>query len=120
MWSMQRIYYAGERFLTGTEIANALISYAAALAQQGTAGAVEIPVRHEHDGRTGVVHFLLGPASQLVTEEVEAVDDDEVRDDELVKRLRALTAELAPMHPVTRLSAPYRDESVDYDWTDEV
>ena len=117
---MQRIYYAGDRFLTGTDIANALVSYAAALAQRGTAGAIEIPVRHEDDGRTGVVNFLLGPASQIVTEEVEAVDYDEVHNNELVQRLRGLTAELAPMHPVTSHSQPDRDESVDYDWTDEV
>jgi hypothetical protein len=120
MWSMQRIYYAGDRFLTGTEIANALVSYAAALAQQGTAGAIEIPVRHEHDGRTSVVHFLLGPASQIVTEEVEADDYDEVHNDALVQQLRVLTSELAPMHPVTDQSQPDRVESVDYDWTDEV
>ena len=117
---MQRIYYAGDRFLTGTEIANALVSYAAALAQRGTAGAIEIPVHHEDDGRTGVVNFLLGPASQIVTEEVEAVDYDEVHNDELVQRLRGLAAELAPMHPVTSHSQPAREESVDYDWTDEV
>jgi hypothetical protein len=117
---MQRIYYGGDHFLTGTEIANALVSYAAALARQGTAGAIEIPVRHEDDGRTSVVNFLVGPASQIMTEEVQAPDGDEVRDDELVKRLRALTAELAPMHPVTNQSQPDRDEPVDYDWTDEV
>jgi hypothetical protein len=117
---MQRIYYAGDRFLTGTEIANALVSYAAALAQRGTAGAIEIPVRHEDDGRTGVVNFLLGPASQIVTEEVDAVDYDEVRNDDVLIRLRALTRELAPMHPVTSQSQPDREQSVDYDWTDEV
>ena len=117
---MQRIYYAGDHFLTGTEIANALVSYAAALAQRGTAGAIEIPVRHEDGGRTVVVNFLVGPASQIMTEEVEARDDDEVRDDEVVKRLRALTAELAPMHPLASQTPIDREDSVGYDWTDEV
>ena len=117
---MQRIYYAGDHFLTGTEIANALVSYATALAQQGTAGAIEIPVRHEDDGRMVVVNFLLGPASQIMTEELEGRDDDEVRDDELVKRLSALTAELAPMHPMASQTPIDRDDSVGYDWTDEV
>jgi hypothetical protein len=56
---MQRIYYAGEHFLTGTEIANALVSYAAALAQRGSADAIEIPVLHE-DGRAVVINFLVG------------------------------------------------------------
>jgi hypothetical protein len=117
---MQRIYYAGDHFLTGTAIANALVSYAAALAQRGTAGAIEIPVRHEDDGRAAVVNFLVGPASQIMTEEVESRDGEEVRDDELVKRLRALTAELAPMHPMASRMPVEREDSVGYDWTDEV
>ena len=117
---MERIYYAGDHFLTGTEIARALVAYAAALAQRGTAAAIEIPVRHEDDGHRVVVNFLVGPASQLVTEAVEAGDDEEIRDDELLGRLRALTAELAPMHPVANTYSPDRDESADYDWTDEV
>ena len=87
--SMERIYYAGDRFLTGTDIARALVAYAAALAQQGSAGAIEIPVRHEENGRPGVVNFLVGPASQLVTESVEAVGYDEIRDEGLVARCRA-------------------------------
>lgn len=116
---MERIYYAGDRFLTGTDIARALVAYAAALAQQGSAGAIEIPVRHEQDGRPGVVNFLVGPASQLVTESVEADGYDEVRDEALVARLQGLIAELAPMHPVPSTSTPDRD-AVDYDWTDEV
>jgi hypothetical protein len=115
---MERIYYAGDRFLTGTEIARALVAYAAALAQQGSAAAIEIPVRHEEDGRPGVVHVLVGPASQLVTEAVDGRGDEEVSDEQLVAQLRALTAELAPTHPVT--NSPTTDASVDYDWTDEV
>jgi hypothetical protein len=117
---MERIYYAGDHFLTGTDIARALVAYAAALAQQGSAGAIEIPVRHENDGQPGVVNFLVGPASQLVTESVEAVGYEEVRDEALVIRLRGLVAELAPMRPVASTSALDREDAVDYDWTDEV
>lgn len=116
---MERIYYAGDQFLTGTEIARALVGYAAALARRGTAAAVEIPVRHATDGRDGMVNFLVGPASQLVTETVDGDDDAEIRDEELVARLRALTDELAPMHPVaTSLNEP--ESTAGYDWTDEV
>ena len=117
---MQRIYYAGDRFLTGTDIAKALVAYAAALAQQGSAASIEIPVRHEEDGRAGTVNFLVGPASQLVTEDVEAVDYEEVRDEPLVARLTSLTTALAPMHPVASTLAQDAEASVDYDWTDEV
>jgi hypothetical protein len=116
---MQQITYAGARFVTGTEIARALVAYAAALAQHGRADTVEIPVRHEDDGQLGTVSFLIGPASQLVTEEVHFDHGEEIRDEELVARLRTLTAELAPVRPAIADSAE-RDESVDYDWTDEV
>ncbi|GAA4381213.1 hypothetical protein [Agromyces bauzanensis] len=117
---MERIYYAGDQFLTGTAIANALVSYAAALGRRGTTGAIEIPVRHPDDGRLSVVNFLVGPASQIVTERIDAGDDDELRDEQLVERLRSLTAELAPMHPITNHGVPDTEQAVDYDWTDEV
>ncbi|WP_448809245.1 hypothetical protein [Agromyces bauzanensis] len=117
---MDRIYYAGDHFLTGTDIANALVAYAAALGRRGSTAAVEIPVRHPEDGRTGVVNFLVGPASQIVTERVEVADGHEIRDDRLVERLQQLTAELAPMHPVTNHGVPDAERPVDYDWTDEV
>ncbi|MEV1129987.1 hypothetical protein [Agromyces sp. NPDC049794] len=117
---MDRIYYAGDQFLTGTEIADALVAYAAALGRRGSTNSVEIPVRHPEDGRRGVVNFLIGPASQLVTERVGGAAADEIRDQELVKRLQQLTAELAPMHPITNRGVPDAERQADFDWTDEV
>ena len=116
---MQQITYAGGRFVTGTEIARALVSYAAALGQHGRADTVEIPVRHEVDGQLGIVSFLVGPASQLVTEEIMGSGDEEIRDEELVVKLRALTMELQPVRPnLADLDGP--DTLAGYDWTDEV
>lgn len=117
---MDRIYYAGDQFLTGTDIANALVGYAAALGRRGTTDSVEIPVRHPEDGRLGLVNFLVGPASQIVTERVDVADDHEIRDEPLVQHLRDLTAGLAPMHPITNHGVPDAERPVDYDWTDEV
>ncbi len=116
---MERIYYAGDRFLTGTEVARALVEYAAALARQGSAAAIEIPVRHT-DGTAGVVNFLVGPASQLVTESLHGDAGEEIVDEQLVERLQALTADLSPMHPVARPSAVEPEGTSGYDWTDEV
>jgi len=116
---MERIYYAGDRFLTGTDLARALVEYAAALARQGSAGAIEIPVRHA-DGTVGVVNFLVGPASQLATESIDGDAGDEIHDEQLVARLRALTVELSPMHPVAQPSAVEPEGISGYDWTDEV
>ncbi|MFE6256911.1 hypothetical protein [Agromyces sp. NPDC057865] len=115
---MERIYYAGDRFLTGSEVARALVEYAAALARQGSAAAIEIPVRHA-DGTPGVVNFLVGPASQLVTESLDGEAGEEIVDEPLVARIRALTAELSPMHPVARPAVEPEGTS-GYDWTDEV
>ncbi len=116
---MERIYYAGDRFLTGTEVARALVEYAAALARHGSAANVEIPVRHA-DGTLGPVNFLIGPASQIATEVLDDEPGEEVHDAELVARLRALTAELSPMHPVAKPSAVDPESTSGYDWTDEV
>jgi hypothetical protein len=117
---MQRISYAGEHFLTGNEITSALVSYAAALAHHGSAESIEIPVVNEEDGRPGTAIFLIGPASQIVAEEFDAGGYDEIHDDELVARLRTLTAQLAPMHPITPTAPTDQEDSVGYDWTDEV
>jgi hypothetical protein len=115
---MERIHYAGEELVTGSEIAEALMEYAAVLAQQRTAASVDIPVRHA-DGTIGTASLLLGPASQLVREPIEE-PGKEVVDDSLVQRLRRLTAALAPKWPVAGSVGTTSQTTVDYDWTDEV
>ena len=50
---MQRIHYAGEVLLTGTDIADAIVDYAAALAAKRSAASVEIHWAHR------VAAFLL-------------------------------------------------------------
>ncbi|RKR76510.1 hypothetical protein [Frondihabitans australicus] len=64
---MERIHYADESVLTGSEIAQGLLHYAAALARRGTSATVDIPIR-KPDGTLGRASFLLGPASQMVSE----------------------------------------------------
>lgn len=94
---MERIHYAGGVLLTGSEIADAIVDYAAALAARRTAASIDIPVRTE-DGRTARAHLLIGPASQLVTEPVES-DLDELVDDELVASLRSAASALGSTRP---------------------
>ena len=95
---MERINYAGGALLTGDAIARAVISYAEALARRGTAAEVDIPVRRE-DGTLGYAQLLLGPASQLVAEDVASELEDPV-DDDLVASLRSQTDRLSDPHPV--------------------
>jgi hypothetical protein len=89
---MDRIYYVGDSVLTGTEIAGALLSYAEALAMAQSAGKVDIPTRLS-DGSEGRSTFLVGPASQIVSD-TEPSQYDEIVDDELVARLHTETQHL--------------------------
>ena len=65
---MDRIHYAGDSILTGSEIARALLDYAQALAVAGTSATVDIPVVDEGDGSIGRSELLIGPASQLISD----------------------------------------------------
>ena len=96
---MERIHYATGSILTGTDIARALVDYAEALAKVGTSASVDIPARHA-DGTVGRANFLVGPASQLVSE-TEDSPFPEIEDDELVHGLRQATILLADAHPQT-------------------
>lgn len=97
---MQMIMYAGEEFVTGDAIADALLAYGRALGQEERAEIVEIPVR-EDDGSVTTAKFLIGPASQIVAKDV-SVPGEEILDEELVERLELLTRHLeSPVgHPL--------------------
>ncbi|MCS5714291.1 hypothetical protein NVV95_06950 [Herbiconiux sp. CPCC 205716] len=82
----------GDSVLTGTEIAEALLDLARALARAQSAQTIEIPTRLD-DGAQGHSTLLLGPASQMVSDTEES-PYDEIVDDELVQRLRAQVDDL--------------------------
>ena len=90
---MQRIHYAGGDLLTGSDIADAIVDYAAALAGRRAAASIDIPIRTAAGG-VARAHLLIGPASQLVTEPVES-EFEELTDDDLVTRLRTATSALS-------------------------
>jgi len=83
---MDRVHYAGDSVLTGSDIARALLDYAQALAEAGTAATVDIPVV-DADGAPQRWEVLIGPASQITSLATD-VPGPEVRDDLLVARLR--------------------------------
>jgi hypothetical protein len=85
---MQKIVYAGGEFLTGDEIATALLEYSRALGQEDTAQIVEIPIV-EQDGSRGTAKFLIGPASQIVIKSART-GFEELTDHDVVERLRSL------------------------------
>jgi hypothetical protein len=112
---MELIHYAGGALLTGTEIADAIVDYAAALAARRTAASIDIPVRTE-DGRTARAHLLIGPASQLVTEPVDS-QLAELVDDDLVASLRRATSALSSTRP---LVGPGGHDEIDDADTDDL
>ncbi|NJI60362.1 MULTISPECIES: hypothetical protein [Microbacterium] len=86
---MRSILYGGDEFLTGDDIADALLEYGRALGEEERAEIVEIPVR-EQDGTVVSAKFLIGPASQIVAKAISG-SGPELEDPELVRRLQALT-----------------------------
>ena len=95
---MERIHYAGGTIVTGTEIARALLQYAAALAKNDTSATIDVPARDEN-GRLTTANLLIGPASQLVSLS-EASQDEEIVDEELVAELRMRTQHLGPRRAI--------------------
>ncbi len=92
---MKLLIYAGGEYLTGDDIALALVDYSQALASVGTAESVEIPIR-EKDGSAGTAVFLVGPSSQIVAKSTHGDGQDELVDDAVVERLRARMRRLRP------------------------
>lgn len=90
---MERIHYADESVLTGTDIAQGLLHYAAALARRGSSATVDIPIR-KADGTIGHASFLLGPASQMVSETEES-PYEEIVDPALIEEFSTEIGRLA-------------------------
>jgi hypothetical protein len=65
---MRRVTYAGGDFTTSDEIAHLVLEYAAVLANKGRAATLSVPIRDV--GKVSEVEVLVGPASQLTSEEV--------------------------------------------------
>lgn len=96
---MERIHYATGSILTGSDIARALVDYAEALARVSKSASVDIPTLHA-DGTVGRANFLVGPASQLVSE-TEDSRFPELTDGDLVDGLRHATFLLGDARPQT-------------------
>ena len=108
---MRMLIYAGSEFMTSDAIADALLRYSEALADGRTAATIEVPVV-EPDGSTTTAAFLVGPASQIVSKEIETdmVDPDAP---EVLARLEALTRSL---HPTATTDSEPPTEDVSWNW----
>jgi hypothetical protein len=91
---MKRIHYASGSMLTGDDIADALVRYAAALAVNAAAAEVRAPAILDN-GDVGEALMLLGPASQMLAE-TEPYEGPELRADGFVTDLDARMAAMGP------------------------
>jgi hypothetical protein len=91
---MKRIHYASASLLTGDRIADAVVRFAATLAENATAAEVRAPAILD-DGEVGEAVLLLGPASQILAES-ETYDGAELRADDFVAEIDERIAALGP------------------------
>ncbi|OUE25871.1 hypothetical protein [Clavibacter michiganensis] len=90
---MQIIHYGESTYVTGDDIAHAVLEYAKALAHAESSDVVAIPFRRDDDA-DGRLELLIGPASQIVLERAdEAIE--EIRDAVLVADITRRTRLLA-------------------------
>ncbi|MFP3467034.1 hypothetical protein [Leifsonia sp. SIMBA_070] len=91
---MKRIHYANGSLLTGDDIADVLVRFAAALAHRQDAAEVHAPAIVD-DGHAGEVLLLLGPASQMLAEDEEFAGA-ELHDEPFVAEFESRIAALGP------------------------
>jgi hypothetical protein len=88
---VKRILYAGGSFVTGDGIANALLEYAAELANAGKAAKFDVPAVN-FEQLPEQVSLVVGPASQLLAESVSI--GQEIDDQDFIRQLRTRTGVL--------------------------
>jgi hypothetical protein len=110
---MRRIYYSSGSVLTGDAIAHAILEYAEALAKNGRADIVEVPVVLG-SGNPGTATMLIGPSSQLasVTEESDLLQP---QSDTLVEELHQRTRLLGSPPPTVNNYVDFLSTSEDYE-----
>ncbi len=105
------LIYAGSEFMTSDAIADAVLRYSAALAEGRGAATIDVPIL-DQNGAPSIASFLLGPASQIVSTDVET-DIDQPDHPDVVARLDALTRSL---HPTATTDSEPPSQDVDWTW----
>ncbi|GAB3605735.1 hypothetical protein GCM10027413_11440 [Conyzicola nivalis] len=113
---MKQVTYAGTSFITGTAIADSLLSLVAALGASSDSASVHVPAL-DTDDEVGSVDLVIGPASEVVavafkTDVPELIDEAAV--DSLDQQTRALSRPqaVASSHDMDRIwSLPDLDVS---------
>ena len=113
---MKLVIYAGGEYLTGDEIAEALIDLSEALADDGSAETIDLPFI-DRDGTRQTASFLVGPASQIVAKTI-SEESEELRDPDAVERIQA---RIRGLHATAAAAGPDDDDDAGaHDWTDSL
>ena len=108
---MQQISYSGDTFVTSDDIAAKVLEYARTLGLAGSDDTIQIPAVDE-SGTVWKVQLLIGPASELVSRQVEGNDQDLHAADLLAELDRRIAAFEAGKHAAV---SPDPDAPQDFD-----
>ena len=114
---MQRITYAGGAFITGDDIAEAVVEHAETLARHGMVEVVDLQVRRD-DGSPGRARLLLGQALPIASEHVDVIDPfdgGDLLDEEGVAGLRSRTRGIGHARSL-QLDGQFDSGSWDYEF----
>ena len=95
---MKQITYAGKSFVTGTDLADAVMRLTAALGLSHETAGVTIPAMDEN-GHITTADLVLGPATEVLAIAI-ASDGEEIVDAQIVAGLDERTRVLAPARTV--------------------
>ena len=103
---MREVIYAGGSFITSDEVADALIEYAAALANAERAATIHVPAA-VRPGQPDDVTILVGPSSQLMAQAVESHGEADPDAAEFLSSVAARMRQLEPPSIVLGASDNY-------------
>jgi hypothetical protein len=105
---MKRIFYSSGSVVTGDQIAEAVIRYAAVLALRDTSDTIDVPIALD-SGRVDRAQLLIGPASELAV----VPEESDMDDPEDAETLAELERQIV-LHGSTRPQASAHIDSTDY------
>jgi hypothetical protein len=95
---LKLIHYNGQAILTGDDVADAVLDYAATLGANGKTDTIDVPTFDEF-GQAAIETMLVGPASQI-TLSTAPEDELEIDAPDFVEHLRLLERAAGPARPV--------------------
>ena len=95
---MKQITYAGKSFVTGTDLADAVMRLTAALGLSHETAGVTIPAMDEN-GHITTADLVLGPATEVLAIAIDS-DQEEIVDAEVVAQLDERTRRLEPTRTI--------------------